>query len=39
MIGVLESVGHFVGDPEDKRESKKDEYEDGDYMLPKFSGN
>ena len=34
----MRNVGQFVGDPDDKREGKNDEYEDGEYMLPKFSG-
>lgn len=38
MIQVLEQVGHFYGEPEDKREGKRDEYEDGEYFMPKFSG-
>lgn len=38
MIKILETVGKFNGDPEDKRDLAQDEYSDGQYLLPKFSG-
>jgi hypothetical protein len=34
----MHNIGTFFGDADDKREGKSDEYEDGEYMLPKFSG-
>lgn len=34
----ITNVGQFIGDPDDRREGKQDEYADGEYMLPKFSG-
>ena len=37
-VELVKQVGHFAGDPADKREVRLDEYADGEYLLPKFAG-
>ncbi|KAH0571621.1 Dynein heavy chain [Spironucleus salmonicida] len=39
LVKILANIGKVIGEAEEKSQSNIQEYESGDYLLPKFSGS